>query len=66
MQAELLLLPIVLPVVFWAGYHYHKDRHLPEPPDNLLLCFLLGMLAATVDPLITPITMRCQNLINPE
>jgi RsiW-degrading membrane proteinase PrsW (M82 family) len=46
MQAELLLLPIVLPVVFWAGYHYHKDRHLPEPPGNLLLCFLLGMLAA--------------------
>ncbi len=46
MQAQLLLLPIVVPVVFWAGYHYHKDRHLPEPPGNLLLCFLLGMLAA--------------------
>lgn len=43
-----LLLPIVLPVVFWAGYHYHKDRHLPEPPGNLLLCFGLGLLAAAI------------------
>jgi len=43
-----LLLPVVLPVIFWAAYHYHKDRHLPEPPGNLLLCFVLGLLAALV------------------
>ncbi len=41
-----LILPIALPVIFWAAYHYHKDRHLPEPPQNLLLCFALGMAAA--------------------
>ncbi len=46
MESVPLLLPIVLPVVFWASYHYHKDRHLPEPPGNLVLCFGLGLLAA--------------------
>ena len=38
-----LLLPIVLPVVFWSAYHLHIDRHLPEPPLKLLLAFLLGV-----------------------
>ena len=37
-----LLCPIVLPVVFWAWYHYHKDRHLPEPVLQLFFAFLLG------------------------
>jgi RsiW-degrading membrane proteinase PrsW (M82 family) len=46
MTQALLFLPIVLPAVFWAVYHYNKDRHLPEPVGNLLLCFALGMLAA--------------------
>ena len=41
-----MLLPIIVPVIFWAIYHYHKDRHLPEPPGNLLLCFGLGVLAS--------------------
>ena len=42
----LLILPVVLPVIFWAAYHYHKDRHLPEPLGNLLLSFGLGIVAA--------------------
>ena len=46
MNQGLLFLPIVLPALFWAVYHYHKDRHLPEPVGNLVLCFALGMLAA--------------------
>ncbi len=46
MQQGLLILPVVIPVLFWAAYHYHKDRHLPEPPGNLLLCFALGLAAA--------------------
>ncbi|MDX1555714.1 MAG: PrsW family intramembrane metalloprotease, partial [Xanthomonadales bacterium] len=37
------LLPIVLPILFWAAYHYYKDRHLPEPPGYLLLALLLGV-----------------------
>ena len=37
------ILPLVVPVVFWAGYHYYKDRHLPEPVPHLLLAFLLGV-----------------------
>lgn len=48
MQQGLLLLPVVLPILFWSGYHYHKDRHLPEPAGNLLLCFGLGLLAAAL------------------
>ncbi len=43
MQNSFLLLPIILPVLFWAFYHYHKDRHLPEPIGLLLLAFALGI-----------------------
>ena len=48
MLQGLLTLPILVPVLFWAAYHYHKDRHLPEPPGNLLLCFGLGVAAAAL------------------
>lgn len=30
-------MPIVIPILFWSVYHYHKDRHLPEPIGHLLL-----------------------------
>jgi RsiW-degrading membrane proteinase PrsW (M82 family) len=40
---SLCTLPIILPILFWAGYHYHKDRHLPEPAGHLLLAFILGV-----------------------
>ena len=46
MQPLLVFFPIVLPVLFWSFYHYHKDRHLPEPAALLLLAFVLGLLAA--------------------
>jgi RsiW-degrading membrane proteinase PrsW (M82 family) len=36
-------LPVILPLLFWACYHYYKDRHLPEPPGHLLLAFGLGI-----------------------
>jgi RsiW-degrading membrane proteinase PrsW (M82 family) len=42
MHYSLLQLPILLPVVFWAVYHYYKDRHLPEPVSHLCAAFLLG------------------------
>ena len=45
MSISVLLGPIVLPVVFWAWYHYHKDRHLPEPVLHLVFAFLLGGVA---------------------
>lgn len=48
MQQLLILSPIAAPVLFWAVYHYHKDRHLPEPLGNLLLAFVLGMLGVGV------------------
>lgn len=46
MQHGLLTLPVVVPILFWAAYHYYKDRHLPEPAGNLVMCFLFGMAAA--------------------
>lgn len=46
MFESVMILPVVVPVVFWTAYHLHKDRHLPEPPGNLLLCLLLGVLAS--------------------
>ena len=45
MAYSMLIGPIVLPVLFWAWYHYHKDRHLPEPASHLVLAFLLGGVA---------------------
>jgi RsiW-degrading membrane proteinase PrsW (M82 family) len=48
MQQILIVLPVVVPAIFWAGYHYHKDRYLPEPPLNLALCFGLGVSAAII------------------
>ncbi len=46
MSFTVILVPILLPVLFWAGYHYYKDRHQPEPILNLLFCFLLGIAAS--------------------
>jgi RsiW-degrading membrane proteinase PrsW (M82 family) len=43
MHYFVLLLPVFLPVVFWAAYHMHVDRHLPEPPTHLLMAFALGV-----------------------
>jgi RsiW-degrading membrane proteinase PrsW (M82 family) len=42
LQYFILLLPVILPAAFWAAYHLHVDRHLPEPPSHLLLAFALG------------------------
>lgn len=41
-----LTLPVLLPILFWGVYHYHKDRHLPEPASHLLIAFVLGIGAA--------------------
>jgi RsiW-degrading membrane proteinase PrsW (M82 family) len=37
------LAPVVLPVLFWMGYHYYKDRCKSEPVDDLVIAFLLGI-----------------------
>ena len=44
----LLIAPIAVPVLFWAVYHYYKDRHLPEPVGYLVITFVLGMAAVHV------------------
>ena len=52
MRLFLATLPILIPVLFWAGYHYYKDRHQPEPILNLVFCFLLGIGASYVAKLM--------------
>ena len=39
----LCTIPVIAPILFWVGYHYYKDRHLPEPVSHLLLAFALGV-----------------------
>ena len=43
-----MVLPVLLPALFWAGYHYYKDRHLPEPAGHLVIALLLGGGAAVL------------------
>ena len=43
MRFSTQVLPLILPVLFWACYHYYKDRHLPEPVSHLLVAFALGI-----------------------
>lgn len=52
MRVNLVVLPIILPLLFWAGYHYYKDRRQPEPLKNLLLCVVMGAAAAHLGKLM--------------
>jgi RsiW-degrading membrane proteinase PrsW (M82 family) len=52
MKYSVVILPIVVPVLFWAWYHYYKDRHLPEPVGHLFLAFLLGGVAFALGKLL--------------
>ena len=45
MAYSILIVPVILPMLFWAWYHYYKDRHLPEPVSHLVIAFLLGCAA---------------------
>lgn len=46
MNPAAFVLPLLIPLAFWAAYHYYHDRHRPEPLANLFLCLLLGVGAA--------------------
>ena len=46
MNPATLVFALLLPLAFWAAYHYYHDRHRPEPLGNLFLCLLLGAGAA--------------------
>ena len=52
MEQLLLIAPIAVPVLFWAVYHYYKDRHLPEPVGLLVLTFLLGVGAVYIGSML--------------
>ena len=46
MTLSMLVFPLLVPLLFWAAYHYYHDRHRPEPVWNLVLCIGLGAGAA--------------------
>lgn len=37
---------LLVPIFFWAAYHYYKDRHRPEPVGILIFALGLGYLSA--------------------
>lgn len=45
MSAATALVIALIPITFWAAYHYYHDRHRPEPVGHLLLCLALGVCA---------------------
>lgn len=45
MRYVIPLLPILIPALFWAWYHYYKDRKLPEPVSHLLVACVAGVAA---------------------
>ena len=45
MRASLILCAVLLPILFWAAYHYYHDRHRPEPLGHLLLSLASGAAA---------------------
>lgn len=46
MNVSTLIFALLIPILFWAAYHYYHDRHRPEPVANLLLCIVLGAAGA--------------------
>ena len=46
MYASMLIFAVLVPLLFWAAYHYYHDRHRPEPVVNLLVCIGLGVAAS--------------------
>ncbi len=46
MSTDPLLYAVLLPLIFWAVYHYYHDRHRPEPVMNLVITLGLGVAAS--------------------
>ena len=52
MTAETIVIAILIPVLFWAGFHHYQDRHRPEPLSNMAICLVLGFASAFVAKLM--------------
>ena len=52
MPSTAFIFPLLVPLLFWAAYHYYHDRHRPEPVGNLLVCIGLGVGAAYLNRLM--------------
>ena len=50
MPALLIATAILIPALFWAGYHVYHDRHQSEPPTHLVLSFAAGLGSARLAP----------------
>ncbi len=40
---------VIAPALLWAAYHYHKDRHQPEPLVVLAALYVLGVVMGWVN-----------------
>jgi len=49
---SLLVSALLVPLLFWAAYHYYHDRHRPEPVANLAIALGLGALASPLASLV--------------
>ena len=49
MSALVALTAVFAPALLWAAYHYHKDRHQPEPLVVLAALYVLGLAMAWVN-----------------
>jgi len=43
MARLMLLTSLLVPVLFWAGYHVYHDRHQGEPVTNLVIAYTAGL-----------------------
>ena len=48
MSSTVVVTCIVAPALFWALYHYYRDRHRPEPVTHTALAFGLGALSGAL------------------
>ena len=44
----IVALSILMPTLFWVGYHYYRDRRQPEPWQHTGLAFVLGIAAGAL------------------
>ena len=52
MPALLIATAILVPALFWAGYHVYHDRHQSEPPTHLVLSFAAGLGSGVIGQLL--------------
>lgn len=48
MNIIVIVVGLLIPALIWILYFYWRDRHFPEPPVNLIIAYILGILTAMI------------------